>query len=717
MNQKTKNSEQDPTKRSYYLDARKFIRDLVHGYVYLTDFDLKLIDTPEFQRLKDVRQLTCQHVYPSARHTRFEHSLGVMELTRHAVRKLNRNGIISRDGVNPPESGNPRKPILDELLQFNVALAALLHDIGHCPFSHMGETEFDKDEVLERLCKDIKECPNLAKTGLLAEAQGGKLPGAVHEQLSCIVILEKLYNELNHVSVSEQGEQPALFVDFELIIRCIIGMPYDTKKIDNKDAIERLQQKNVAVHLINSPIFDMDKLDYIMRDTLLTGIENPGIDTRRLFRNMYLNNEVDYSIAFSYRAVPALQNMIEARDNLYMYVYNHHAAVFSEFLYSYIFRRLEHNYQELMQLAESTAHSCRIPTSLKKIKCPVGNSAPIVKLGSVPKSYLFSVDSILEHYHSDSDLISLLNKIYYKLKKYSFSRNLETSSPNLKKAIRRQVFQLLKNPGSTKQIELPAPELNQLHKNIGRVSKLVEQYTSRTFLKPWWKTNFEFSDFIQRNFLDTRIQQALCTWICHKSSDVPAGDEVRSQLAKHVIYITHNIAEKKCWANNLGLLEDLGDGGFFVIERAPRFYEPEKIQKLDIVLKNSALLGYHETEKRKLCRAESSKSSYQPPEYYIKRLTQVIPQRDYYKMYPKEGFYVFSKPLNATYSEIKCNQHYRLIEKIFVFVADWMVRLGEREFQRRFAELDPKKQKELEDDSKKEALKAFLESNGIEIEK
>ena len=74
-----------------YLQTEKFIRDLVHGYVYITRFEREIIDTVAFQRLKDVRQLTCQHVYPAARHTRFEHSLGVLELTRQALKHLNNN--------------------------------------------------------------------------------------------------------------------------------------------------------------------------------------------------------------------------------------------------------------------------------------------------------------------------------------------------------------------------------------------------------------------------------------------------------------------------------------------------------------------------------------------------------------------------------------------------------------------------------------------------
>ena len=67
--------------RDYYFKPVKIIRDLVHGYVNVTYFDIKILDTIQFQRLKDIKQLTCQQVYPSAQHTRFEHSLGVLELT------------------------------------------------------------------------------------------------------------------------------------------------------------------------------------------------------------------------------------------------------------------------------------------------------------------------------------------------------------------------------------------------------------------------------------------------------------------------------------------------------------------------------------------------------------------------------------------------------------------------------------------------------------
>ena len=118
----------DTTKQSwdYYFKPAKIIRDLAHGYVRLTKFELEIIDQAPFQRLKDIRQLTCQQVYPAARHTRFEHSLGVMELTRRAIDSLNSNGFLSTNGQE-----SLGKPLISDCVRFNTIIAALLHDVGH----------------------------------------------------------------------------------------------------------------------------------------------------------------------------------------------------------------------------------------------------------------------------------------------------------------------------------------------------------------------------------------------------------------------------------------------------------------------------------------------------------------------------------------------------------------------------------------------------------
>ncbi|MDI3474531.1 MAG: uncharacterized protein PWQ95_259 [Thermococcaceae archaeon] len=100
----------------------KLVHDPLHGYIELDDFAVRLVDTPEFQRLRRITQLGFAFLaYPSARHTRFEHSLGTFHLAKR-VR-----------GYNPE-------------VEEGVVYAALLHDLGHYPFSHTLEGIFPKHE-------------------------------------------------------------------------------------------------------------------------------------------------------------------------------------------------------------------------------------------------------------------------------------------------------------------------------------------------------------------------------------------------------------------------------------------------------------------------------------------------------------------------------------------------------------------------------------------
>lgn len=545
----------------YYLKPKKFIRDHAHGYVFITDFELSLVDTIEFQRLKDVRQLTCQHVYPGARHTRFEHSLGVTELTRQAIDALNHNGYIS---------DKPFERIEDQL-KFNGTLAALLHDVGHCPFSHLGEREFDRDTVWRELYGDIVEV--LPGTSLqkqlepldICEKEGEpaftekelkklrkKYPGAIHEQLSCCIILENLYECLAQV---EKITERKISVDFELICRCILGLEYDVSfdvYARNRDAYKLNRKKNIIVHLINSHAFDMDKLDYIIRDSYMTGIGTPVIDTNRLFRNMYLND--DYAIIFSSRAVPALQNMVDSRDELYMYVYNHHAVIFSDFMYTYIFRRLAHNARDFNILLQSAFQEANPEDSDRQLaQASLFMDNEITNFGSIPKEYLFSPGAILEENRSDGDLTSLLNVVHLSLKRNgcgsddqkSLSKSFVgfidmTLSEILDDEVLTEIDQRLLNHDESGKPDKLYNEVQVCLSKIRHTYELVDRYMRRDYLKPWWKTYSEFNLFINHNFPSDNVRRKLCDWICSESDGMPEGDEFRSQLAKHVSYITHN---------------------------------------------------------------------------------------------------------------------------------------------------------------------------------
>ncbi len=102
----------------HYLD----IIDPIHDFIRVNETELKIIDTPIFQRLRRIKQLSGAHLtYPGAQHTRFEHSLGVMHIVGQAGNSLKDKGIINIDDIA------------------DLRLAGLLHDIGHGPFSHLFE--------------------------------------------------------------------------------------------------------------------------------------------------------------------------------------------------------------------------------------------------------------------------------------------------------------------------------------------------------------------------------------------------------------------------------------------------------------------------------------------------------------------------------------------------------------------------------------------------
>lgn len=125
------------------------IRCPIHGFIELNEWETRIIDHPAFQRLRRIRQLAwTDYVYPSAMHTRFEHSLGVMHIASRLY-----DSIVSTSS-----------PILKSVYGYNdlglmrdrqkVRLAALLHDIGHSPFSHGSEEMFPERQASEPETRD-----------------------------------------------------------------------------------------------------------------------------------------------------------------------------------------------------------------------------------------------------------------------------------------------------------------------------------------------------------------------------------------------------------------------------------------------------------------------------------------------------------------------------------------------------------------------------------
>jgi len=156
---------------------KKQFKDPIYGYIDIdSGIVANIIDTPAFQRLKDIRQTSYTPLYPAAYHNRFVHSLGVYHLGKIAFNAI--KGQLSEK--------SEKTDLHDQVDQIGqiFELACLLHDIGHAPFSHTGETFFiDKEQTLYKQLVDSVGDEQFAQE---FEGLGAKKP-APHECMSCVV--------------------------------------------------------------------------------------------------------------------------------------------------------------------------------------------------------------------------------------------------------------------------------------------------------------------------------------------------------------------------------------------------------------------------------------------------------------------------------------------------------------------------------------------------
>lgn len=226
-----------------------FIKDPLYGYIKITDVEKKIIDTMPVQRLRRIKQLSgAEYVYPAANHTRFEHSLGVMYLA----------GVLAQ---NLPVELN------DETIEF-IKLSALLHDVGHGPFSHVF------DSILSK---------KLGKT---------------HEDLASWIIKNSEIAETLDAEGFSSKEVSAL-------------------------SIGKLNIKEPFFNQIISSGVDVDKMDFIPRDSYHTGAGYGYTDVFRLIYSMEIH---EGSLAVGETALSTLETFLLARLESFKAIYFHKAS-------------------------------------------------------------------------------------------------------------------------------------------------------------------------------------------------------------------------------------------------------------------------------------------------------------------------------------------------------------------------------------------------------
>ena len=228
--------------------TKKYLQivDPIHDFITIYANELDVIDTSIFQRLRRIRQLAGAHlVYPGAQHSRFEHSLGTMHIANQAAIVLKEKGFLDSAAVE------------------NIRMAALLHDIGHGPFSHLFE------EVLQKKKKTS------------------------HEEIG-----EKLIQQ------SEIGD---------LI----------TKSGHDKRFLSKLAFGNSKHQFMNEIIsggLSADMMDYLLRDGYFTGAEHAKVDFMRIINSLDVH---DKKLSLDRSALYSFESMMISRYQMFKAVYFH----------------------------------------------------------------------------------------------------------------------------------------------------------------------------------------------------------------------------------------------------------------------------------------------------------------------------------------------------------------------------------------------------------
>ncbi|HXG74372.1 MAG TPA: HD domain-containing protein [Candidatus Nitrosotenuis sp.] len=222
------------------------IVDPIHNFIRVYEAERKIIDSPIFQRLRRIRQLSGAHLtYPGAQHSRFEHSLGVMHVAGQAASALKEKGLLSSEQIQ------------------DIRIAALLHDVGHGPFSHLFE------EVLQTKKK---------------------------------------------ISHEEIGKR--------LILHSEIGDILDKNGI-NKKHVTKLAFGDSRYRFVNEIIsgsLSADMMDYLQRDGYFTGAEHAKIDHQRIIRSLDVYKS---KLALDRSALYSFESMILSRYQMFKAVYFH----------------------------------------------------------------------------------------------------------------------------------------------------------------------------------------------------------------------------------------------------------------------------------------------------------------------------------------------------------------------------------------------------------
>lgn len=285
------------------------IRDPVHGSIPIHDAEIEILEHPFFQRLRNIKQLGfSEYVFPGATHTRYLHSIGVMNVATLVFNSLFKDQS-SKDILRLKES---------------LRLGCLLHDIGHAPLSHSTESVMPMVSALK-----------LPKQFVKGERQ------ASHEDYTIKSITDSSFTKAFKGVTKEFGIDPKAIA--ELVIGETTDPAYFTVAGINYFPL---------LHQLVSSEMDCDRMDYLLRDSYFCGVSYGKFDLDWIIDNLKICIEKNEAyLGISERAISTFDDFLLSRFHMFMMVYFHYRAVCLE--------------QMLMRYFESAGEEYSIPAEIE----------------------------------------------------------------------------------------------------------------------------------------------------------------------------------------------------------------------------------------------------------------------------------------------------------------------------------------------------------------
>ena len=334
------------------------VRDPLHDTIAFTGPEKWVINRPEFQRLRRIQQTAfIKYVFPGATHTRFEHALGVMHMSGVMLNSLVNNQrrlladledaiatqpalLQNSFALTEQHYGSLRytknalrqlqTPYISQCLRF----AALLHDVGHAPFSHSLERFMPTWSQLEA------ELPTLAIPLYLKEALTrkaaklrAKMPGfaemRIRHEVYTLFIIARIFTAQSEFLDDAMGQDVCAVIDSDVA-------PHPDRLL-HQSSLQSL------LHEIVSGEIDVDRMDYLLRDARQCGVVYGLFDAGRILDSAgfyYSYQEKKFHLALRRSGVAAFEDYLRARWSMYQQVYFHKTATACEAMLESVHKHL-----------------------------------------------------------------------------------------------------------------------------------------------------------------------------------------------------------------------------------------------------------------------------------------------------------------------------------------------------------------------------------------